>query len=65
MNVILDVNDFKDKKEILNVVSKTLDLFNDKRFIKEINSSDDVYVSKIDKSNKIIFKKCECIERNR
>ncbi len=63
MNVVLDLKDFRNKKEILKVISKTLDLFDDKVFTEKINSSDDVYITKIANSNKIIFKKCDCIER--
>ncbi len=63
MNLIFDVKDFKNKKEILKILSNTLDLFDNNEFVNEINSSDDVYVTKIDKSNKLIFKKCDCIEK--
>lgn len=63
MNLIFDVKDFKNKKEILKILSNTLDLFDNNDFVNEINSSDDVYVTKIDKSNKLIFKKCDCIEK--
>ncbi len=64
MEVRLDVLDFENKKEILNAVSIALDLFNNQKFIKNINSSDDVYVVKIDESNKLIFRKCSCDEDN-
>jgi hypothetical protein len=63
MEVILDVVDFKNKNEILQAVSKTLDLFENKKLMRKINSSEDVYVTKIIDTNKIIFRKCECYGR--
>ena len=60
MEVRLDVLDFDNKEEILNAVSKALDLFNNEEFINKINSSDDVYVVKIDEANKLILRKCSC-----
>jgi hypothetical protein len=35
MEVRLDVLDFDNKEEILNAVSKALDLFNNKKFVKK------------------------------
>ena len=64
MEVRLDVLDFDNKEEILNAVSKALDLFNNKKFVKKINSSNDVFVVKIDESNKLIFRKCRCDDEN-
>jgi hypothetical protein len=60
MEVIFDIKDFSNKKEILKAVSKTLDLFNDEKLMRQINNSNDVYVSKIGVSNKIFFNKCDC-----
>ena len=65
MEVILDIKDYRNKKEILQALSKTLDLFNDEKLMRQISSKDDVYVSKIGSSNKIIFKKCDCRDKVR